>query len=157
MPQDYYPVLLALGVAIVLGVVILSLSYLLGRFMGNQTGGRVKGTAIESGVPMLDRSHKRISVAFFLIAIDFIVFDLEAAFLYPWALVLREGGWELFWAVMAFVHLILVGYAYVWLKGGLDLGSARQKAERPMVYTTSTSAPPPLPGAVPARKRRTRA
>ena len=50
MPQDYYPVLLALGVAIVLGVVILSLSYLLGRFMGNQTGGRVKGTAIESGV-----------------------------------------------------------------------------------------------------------
>ena len=117
MPEQYYPVLLALGVAIILGVVILSVSYLLGP----QTGGRVKGTTIESGMPLLDRSHKRISVAFFLIAIDFIVFDLEAAFLYPWALVLREGGWPLFWAVMVFVFLILVGYAYVWLKGGLDL------------------------------------
>ena len=152
MPQDYYPVLLALGVAIALGVVILSLSYLLGRFMGNQTGGKVKGTAIESGVPMLDRSHKRISVAFFLVAIDFIVFDLEAAFLYPWALVMKEGHWPLFWAVMVFIHLILVGYAYVWLKGGLDIGSAKGRGR--MIYTTSTSAPPALPSAAPRRKRR---
>ena len=109
--------LLALGFAIVLGVGILSVSYLLGP----QTGGRVKGTTVESGMPLLDRSHKRISVAFFLIALDFIVFDLEAAFLYPWALVLREGGWPLFQAVMAFVALILVGYVYVWKKGGLDI------------------------------------
>ncbi|HVF58319.1 MAG TPA: NADH-quinone oxidoreductase subunit A [Thermoanaerobaculia bacterium] len=109
--------LLALGFAIVLGVGILSVSYLLGP----QTGGRVKGTTVESGMPLLDRSHKRISVAFFLIALDFIVFDLEAAFLYPWALVLREGGWPLFQAVMVFVALILVGYVYVWKKGGLDI------------------------------------
>jgi NADH-quinone oxidoreductase subunit A len=77
---------------------------------------------------MLDRSHKRISIAFFLIAIDFIVFDLEAAFLYPWALIMREGGWPMFWAVMVFFFLILVGYAYVWLKGGLDLGARRNVA-----------------------------
>ena len=109
--------LLALGFAIVLGVGILSVSYLLGP----QTGGRVKGTTVESGMPLLDRSHKRISVAFFLIALDFIVFDLEAAFLYPWALVLREGGWPLFQAVMVFVALILVGYVYVWKKGGLEI------------------------------------
>jgi NADH:ubiquinone oxidoreductase subunit 3 (subunit A) len=77
-------------------------------------------------MPLLDRSHKRISVAFFLIAIDFIVFDIEAAFLYPWALVLRAGGWPLFWAVMVFVFLILVGYAYIWRLGGLDLGPRRE-------------------------------
>ena len=108
--------LLALGFAIVLGVGILSVSYVL----GNQVGGRIKGTTVESGMPLLDRSHKRISVAFFLIALDFIVFDLEAAFLYPWALVLREGGWPLFGAVMGFIGLILVGYVYVWKKGALQ-------------------------------------
>ena len=116
--------LLALGFAIVLGVGILSVSYLLGP----QTGGRVKGTTVESGMPLLDRSHKRISVAFFLIARDFIVFDLEAAFLYPWALVLREGGWPLFQAVMVFVALILVGYVYVWKKGGLEIRPRGSKA-----------------------------
>lgn len=128
MPEQHYPVLLALGIAASMGAVILVLSYYLGKIGGNQRGGVIKRTTVESGMPMLDRSHKRISIAFFLIAIDFIVFDLEAAFLYPWALILREGGWELFWAVMVFVFLILVGYAYVWLKGGLDnLGPQRER------------------------------
>lgn len=126
MPEQYYPVLLMLGIAIVMAVVILGLSQLLGK----QTGGRVKGTTVESGMPLLDRSHKRMSIAFFLIAIDFIVFDLEAAFLYPWALIMREGGWQLFAAVMVFFFLILVGYAYVWLKGGLDLGPQRETLTR---------------------------
>jgi NADH-quinone oxidoreductase subunit A len=126
LPEQYYPVLLMLGIAIVMAVVILGLSQLLGK----QTGGRVKGTTVESGLPLLDRSHKRMSIAFFLIAIDFIVFDLEAAFLYPWALIMREGGWQLFAAVMVFFLLILVGYAYVWLKGGLDLGPQRETLAR---------------------------
>jgi len=129
LPEQYYPVLLALGIAMVMGVAILALSWLLGE----QRGGRVKLTTVESGMPLLDRSHKRISVAFFLVAIDFIVFDLEAAFLYPWALTLKDpkaGGWPLFWAVMVFVFLILVGYAYIWLKGGLDLGPRRSLARR---------------------------
>ena len=126
MPEQYYPVLLALGIAITLGVVILVLSWLL----GDQRGGRIKLTTIESGMPLMERSRKRISVAFFLIAIDFIVFDLEAAFLYPWALELRAGDWPLFWAVMVFVFLILVGYAYVWLKGGLDLGPKRSASRQ---------------------------
>jgi NADH-quinone oxidoreductase subunit A len=121
MPSDYYPILLALGLAMVIGAGLLSVSYLLGR----QTGGLIKRTTVESGMPLLDVSHKRISVAFFLIAIDFIVFDIEAAFLYPWALVIRAGGWPLFAAVMVFVFLILVGYAYIWKKGGLDLGPRR--------------------------------
>ncbi len=123
MPQDHYPVLLALGLAIALGVVILMLSNLASR----RLGGRVDLTSYESGSPLLDRSHKRISILFFLIAIDFVVFDVEAAFLYPWALVIREGGWPLFWAMMVFVGLILIGFAYIWKKGGLDMRPARQK------------------------------
>ena len=122
MLVDYYFVLLVFAVAIVVGVAILVVSQLAGR----QTGGRIKTSTYESGMPLLDTSHKRISVAFFLIAIDFIVFDIEAAFLYPWALVLRDGGWELFWAVMVFIALILVGYAYIWRKGGLDVSPRRR-------------------------------
>lgn len=131
MPEQYYPVLLALGVAIGLGAVILTVSHLLSLFVGNQRGGIIKRTTIESGMPLLDQSHKRISIAFFLVAIDFIVFDLEAAFLYPWSLIIREGGWELFWAVMVFIFLILVGFAYIWIKGGLDI-SAPARERRPL-------------------------
>ena len=89
--------------------------------MGRPPASRVRLSTYESGAPLLDRSRKRISILFFLIAIDFVIFDVEAAFLYPWVLVLREGGWPLFWAVMVFVFLVLVGLAYIWRKGGLDL------------------------------------
>ena len=131
MPEQYFPVLLALGVSIALGAIILIASHLLSMLVGNQLGGVVKLSTFESGMPLMDVSHKRISIAFFLVAIDFIVFDLEAAFLYPWALILRDGGWQLFWAVMVFILLILVGYAYVWLKGGLDL-SLPARERRPV-------------------------
>ncbi len=127
MPADHYPVLLALGVALALGGVILGLSALI----GSRSGGRVKLSTYESGEPLLDRSHKRISILFFLIAIDFVIFDVEAAFLYPWVLVLREGGWPLFWAVMVFVVLILVGLVYIWRKGGLDLEFKRASFQAP--------------------------
>ncbi len=117
MPSDYYAVLLALGVALGLGLVILVLSAL----VGPKKGGKIKLSPYESGEPLLDTSRKRISVLFFLIAIDFVIFDVEAAFLYPWVLVLKEGGWALFGAVMVFVVLIVVGFAYLWIKGGLNL------------------------------------
>lgn len=130
MPSDYYALLLGLGAAFALGGILLGLSYLLGKWGKAQTGGRSKLSTYESGVPLLDRSHKRLSIAFFLIAIDFIVFDLEAAFLYPWALILREGGWGLFWAVLVFIGLILVGYVYIWKKGGLDWGPKREMEAR---------------------------
>lgn len=117
MPQAYLPILLALAVAFALGGVLLAVSWVAAK----RTGGRVKLSTYESGLPLLDRSRKRLSIAFFLIAIDFVVFDVEAAFLYPWVTVLREGGWPIFWAVMVFVGLILIGFAYVWKKGGLEI------------------------------------
>jgi NADH-quinone oxidoreductase subunit A len=125
LPETYFPVLLSLGVAMLIGLGMVGLSYIAGK----KHLGRTELTPYESGMPMLDRSHKRISIIFFLIAIDFIVFDLEAVFLYPWALVFRTGGWPLFGAVMVFVALILVGYVYIWKKGGLDLAAAKGKPQ----------------------------
>ncbi len=123
VPSEYYPVLLALAVALVLGAAIMALAWLAARRRAR--AGRVKYSTYESGLPLVDASRKRISVLFFLIAIDFVVFDVEAAFLYPWVLVLREGGWPLFWAVMVFVGFILVGFAYLWRKGGLEVNPRR--------------------------------
>jgi len=122
MPQQYVPVLLAFAVALTIGGALLGLSTLLGRRRG-----RVQATAYESGMPLLDSARKRLSVLFFLVAIDFVLFDVEAAFLYPWVLVLRDGGWPLFGAVMAFVAMILVGYVYLWRSGGLDLYARRRR------------------------------
>jgi NADH-quinone oxidoreductase subunit A len=117
VPQTYFPILFGLGLALLLGGIIVLASWAAGA----KSGGRVKLSTYESGMPLLDQSHKRLSVAFFLVAIDFVIFDVEAAFLYPWVLVLREGGWPLFWAVMVFIVLILVGFLYLWVRGGLDL------------------------------------
>jgi NADH-quinone oxidoreductase subunit A len=125
MPADYFPVLVALGIALLFGVAILGLSAL----VGSRSGGRIKLSPYESGEPLLDRSRKRISILFFLVAIDFVIFDVEAAFLYPWVLVLRDGGWPLFWAVMVFMALILIGLVYIWRKGGLEL-NPRTRASR---------------------------
>jgi NADH-quinone oxidoreductase subunit A len=117
VPHTYFPILLGLGLALSVGGIIILVSWA----AGSKRGGRVKLSTYESGMPLLDRSHKRLSIAFFLVAIDFVIFDVEAAFLFPWALVLRQGGWPLFWAVMVFFSLLIVGYLYVWLKGGLDV------------------------------------
>ena len=117
MPHTYFPVLLGLGIALALGGGIVLLSWA----AGGKRGGRTKLATYESGMPLLDRSHKRLSVAFFLVAIDFVIFDVEAAFLYPYALVLEQGGWALFGAVMVFFALLVIGFLYVWLKGGLDV------------------------------------
>jgi NADH-quinone oxidoreductase subunit A len=130
LPQTYFPILLGLGLALFTGSAIVLVSHLAGA----KGGGRVKLSTYESGMPLLDRSQKRISVAFFLVALDFVIFDVEAAFLYPWALVLRQGGWPLFGAVMVFFALLVVGFVYVWLKGGLDV--LRRRVMLPAGSTT---------------------
>ena len=120
MPEQYFPVLLALGISIALGAIILIASYLLALFVGNQRGGLIKRTTIESGMPLMDLSHKRISIAFFLVAIDFIIFDLEAAFLFPWAVSVFSLGWAAWFAMMIFLVELALGFAYAWKKGALE-------------------------------------
>lgn len=117
MASVYFPVLLGVAGAVGVGAAIIFVSWL----AGGKRGGKAKLSTYESGMPLLDRSHKRLSIAFFLVALDFVIFDVEAAFLFPWVLVLREGGLSLFLAVMVFFGLLLVGLAYVWLEGGLDV------------------------------------
>ena len=115
-PEAYLPILMMLLLAFVVGVVMLLLNAVLGR----KSPSKRKGGPYESGMPLLDDTHKRISVKFFIVAMVFILFDVEAAFFYPWAVVFRSGGWPLLVEMLFFVFVLLLGYAYLWKKGAFD-------------------------------------
>ena len=77
-------------------------------------------SAYESGLKPADPGHKRYTVKFYMIAMLFILFDLEVAFLYPWAVVYRDLGWYGFWLMAMFMGVLTVGFVYVWARGALD-------------------------------------
>ena len=116
MEESYLPILILMLFAIGVAGVMLLLSHVLGPRLRT----RRKLETYESGMPLLDLSHKRISIQFFLIAMVFILFDVEIAFLYPWAVVFREGGIPLFIEMVAFLAILAVGYAYLWKKKAFD-------------------------------------
>jgi len=116
MPESFIPILVLLIVAAGMAAVVLLLNVLLAPKLKT----RKKAETYESGVPMVDASHKRISIKFFVIAMVFILFDVEIAFIYPWALVFRSAGWPLFVEMLSFLAVLIVGYAYIWRKGAFD-------------------------------------
>jgi NADH-quinone oxidoreductase subunit A len=116
MLESFIPILILLGVAAGMAVTILLLNSLLGPKLRT----RKKLEVYESGVPLIDAPHKRVSIKFFVIAMIFILFDVEIAFVYPWALVFRSAGWPLFVEMFVFLAILLVGYAYIWKKGAFD-------------------------------------
>ncbi|MCG6948726.1 MAG: NADH-quinone oxidoreductase subunit A, partial [Acidobacteria bacterium] len=99
--------------------------------LGQRTRQRsaAKTEVYESGVPLIDRAHKRISVKFYLVALVFVVLDIEVAFLYPWAINYRSlvgnGSLVPFWEIVAFLTLLVFAYLYLWRKGVFDWGRRR--------------------------------
>jgi NADH-quinone oxidoreductase subunit A len=116
MAESFLPVLVLMVVAAGTAALILLLSALLGPKLRT----RRKLETYESGVPTIDASRKRVSIRFFLVAMVFILFDVEIAFLYPWAVVFRAGGLALFVEMLVFLAVLIVGYAYLWRKGAFD-------------------------------------
>ncbi len=114
--EAFLPILLMLVIAAVVAVALLLLNALLGRKVRTKR----KLGPYESGLPLLDVSRKRISVKFFIVAMMFIIFDVEAAFLYPWAVVFRKGGWPMFGEMVLFLGVLFLGFAYLWKKGAFD-------------------------------------
>jgi NADH-quinone oxidoreductase subunit A len=84
-----------------------------------------KEAPYECGMPPVGDARERQSVKFYLVAMIFLLFDIEVAFLYPWAMALRDLGWTGFVQVVLFMMLLLAGYVYVWRKGALDWGQER--------------------------------
>ena len=123
MTNSYIPILLMMFVAATLGAVFLGLNWMIGRHQRNPS----KLAPYESGVPLLDENRKRVNVRFYQIAMLFILFDIEAAFLYPWAVIYRDAtrgpsglSWFVFAEMLLFILLLGVGYVYVWKKKAFD-------------------------------------
>jgi NADH-quinone oxidoreductase subunit A len=114
--EVYFPVLLQALVAMALAAGLISVSYLLGKRVKN----RVKDMPYESGIVPTGDARQRFSVKFYLVGMLFILFDIEAIFLYPWAVVYRELMMPGFIEMLIFVILILSGFFYIWKKGALD-------------------------------------
>jgi len=120
LTEEYFPVLLQALVAMLLAAGLLTVSYLLGKRVKN----RVKDMPYESGIVPTGDARQRFSVKFYLVAMLSIVFDIEAIFLYPWAVVYRELLMPGFIEMLIFVILILSGFFYIWKKGALDWSGA---------------------------------
>jgi NADH-quinone oxidoreductase subunit A len=118
--SEYLPILLFLGVAIVLSSAFVFLPMLVGRLTGAHQPSEAKLTEYECGFPAFEDSRSQFDVRFYLVAILFIIFDLEAAFLYPWAVSVFDLGWTAWISMMIFIAELALGLVYAWKMGALE-------------------------------------
>ena len=114
--EQYLPVLLFIVVGLLVGVAPQVIGYLLGP----QKPDAAKNSPYECGFEAFEDARMKFDVRYYLVAILFILFDLEIAFLFPWAVSLKEIGFTGFVAMMIFLAILVVGFAYEWKKGALD-------------------------------------
>jgi NADH-quinone oxidoreductase subunit A len=114
--QAYLPVILFIVVGCLVGIAPQAIGFLLGPNRPNAE----KNSPYECGFEAFEDARMKFDVRYYLVAILFILFDLEIAFLFPWAVSLREIGASGFWAMMSFLAILVVGFAYEWKKGALD-------------------------------------
>lgn len=114
---------LSILLMIALGAGFAAISVVLSSVLGPRKPSAEKAAPYECGMPAVGDARQRLSVKFYLVAMIFLLFDIEVAFLYPWAMALRQLGWAGFVQVMLFMLLLLAGYVYVWRTGALDWGS----------------------------------
>lgn len=112
----YLPVLIFIGLALFVACA----ACLLSLFLGRRNPYKDKNDAYECGFPAFADARARFDVRFYLVAILFIVFDIEVAFLFPWAVVLHDIGWAGFASMMVFLGVLTVGFVYEWKKGALE-------------------------------------
>ncbi len=115
MIEQYIPIFLIIGAALVFGIIAVNASWL----FGPQRPNREKTTTNESGMEPVRTARERFSVKYYIVAMLFIVFDLEVVFMYPWAVQFRRLGMVAFVEMLVFVAILLVGYVYILKKGAL--------------------------------------
>ena len=120
MLESYFPILMFILVGIALGVVPVLLGGGLTRLLGVHRPDAEKLSPYECGFEAFEDARMKFDVRYYLVAILFILFDLEIAFLVPWAIVLQEIGFFGFMAMMVFLGILVVGFIYEWRKGALE-------------------------------------
>jgi NADH-quinone oxidoreductase subunit A len=114
--REYFPILVFLGIAVALALVIVLASFVLARQRPNSE----KLSPYECGFEPFADARSKFDVRFYLVAILFIIFDLEVAFLFPWAVALGKIGVFGFWSMIVFLAVLTVGFIYEWKKGALE-------------------------------------
>ena len=117
---EYLPIALFLGIAVALSAAFVFLPMGVSRLTGSHNPTEGKLTEYECGFPAFEAPRSQFDVRFYLVAILFIIFDLEAAFLFPWAVSLEFTGWAGWIGMMVFLFILAVGFAYEWKKGALE-------------------------------------
>jgi NADH-quinone oxidoreductase subunit A len=118
--DQYLPVLLFILVGVAIGILPQFLGWALSSLMGFQKPDAAKNSPYECGFEAFEDARMKFDVRYYLVAILFILFDLEIAFLFPWAVALKEIGPAGFWSMMVFLAILVVGFVYEWKKGALD-------------------------------------
>ncbi len=113
---EYLPILIFIGLAVGLSAVMVAASF----FVGPSNPDVEKNSAYECGFEPFDDARMKFDVRFYLVAILFIIFDLEVAFLFPWAITLGDTGIFGFWSMVVFLAILTVGFVYEWRKGALE-------------------------------------
>ena len=116
MLQNYIPILIFIVIGLGLGVVLFTLGYFIGPYRPDSE----KNSPYECGFEAFEDARMKFDVRYYLVAILFIIFDLEIAFFFPWAVVIREIGMTGFWAMMIFLAVLTIGFVYEWRKGALE-------------------------------------
>ncbi len=114
--MDYLPLVVFIGVALVIGLALMIAPFLVAYKQPDPE----KLSAYECGFNAFDDARMKFDVRFYLVAILFIIFDLEVAFLFPWAVAFRDVGWFGFWSMMIFLGVLTIGFIYEWKKGALE-------------------------------------
>jgi NADH-quinone oxidoreductase subunit A len=127
MPDNYFARYLPLLIHFLLAGALACAIVLLSWLIGQRKPTRAKMSPYECGMAPIGDARERFSVKFYMVAMLFILFDVEAIFLYPWAIILRDLKMFGFWEMLVYVSIVLVGYFYVWKKGVLDWGSRSAK------------------------------
>ncbi len=116
MLTNYLPILIFLALAVVLALVPMAA----GAILGPRKPDAVKNAPYECGFPAFEDARMPFDIRYYLVAILFILFDLETGFLFPWAVVLRQIGWFGFLSMMVFLGLLVIGFIFEWKKGALE-------------------------------------
>ncbi|HAD16002.1 NADH-quinone oxidoreductase subunit A [Qipengyuania citrea] len=118
--EQYLPILIFLFIAVGLSALFVFLPMGVSRLTGAHKPNAEKNSEYECGFPAFEDSRSQFDVKFYLVAISFLLFDLEASFLFPWAVSLQFTGWEGWIGMMIFLGILAVGLAYEWKMGALD-------------------------------------
>ena len=120
MLENYFPILVFIVIGLVLGAAMIIIGFGLGKLMGHARPYEAKQSPYECGFEAFENARIKFDVRYYLVAILFIIFDLEIAFLFPWAVVLDEIGMTGFWAMMIFLGVLVIGFISEWRKGALE-------------------------------------